>query len=249
MAEKLRLDQALVERGLVESRQKAQALILSGVVRLNGQVADKAGKPVKEDDLVELLQGSQDVARSAEKLRHAFEAFGLKADGKNALDIGSSTGGFTQVLLEKGAAHVLAVDVGQGLMHERFAKDPRVTLLEKTNARTLAPSEMLSAREICAIDVSFISLRLILPRMVEVSPSLEWIMALVKPQFEVGRDHVGKGGIVKDEVAVVAMLESLKSFANELGLETRGLIPSRLKGTKGNQEWLWWLGRKGVELG
>lgn len=241
MKQKLRLDLALVQLGLAESREKAQALVLAGKVLVNGQKVEKAGRPVVLEDRIETLAIRQDVARSAEKLRQAFEDWPVSAQGELAVDVGSSTGGFTQVLLEQGAEAVLAIDVGKGLMHHRIASDPRVSLMEETNARNLVESPNLADRTVAVVDVSFISLKLVLPSVWKVCTNLKWALVLVKPQFEVGREQVGKGGIVKDEVAIAGVLSSLKEFAQEREWETVALAPCKTKGTKGNQEYIWWI--------
>ncbi len=242
---KTRLDQALVARGLAETRQKAQALVLAGLVKVNGVVLSKAGHGVSPEDALELSQTNQDVARSAGKLRQAFEQFPLSAQSRVCLDVGSSTGGFTQVLLEQGAEKVIAVDVGAGLMHERIARNPRVVLMERTNARHLQPTPELAPVTLAVTDVSFISLRLILPAMVAACPNLHTLVALIKPQFEVGREEVGKGGIVKNEAAVTRVREELQQFAATLGLTTQHQVPCTVKGAKGNQEWLWVMEKTG----
>ncbi len=240
-AAKQRLDHALVDRGLAESRQKAQAYIMAGQVLVDDRPVTKAGALVPGDAAIRLKGVDSDVARSAKKLRQAVAAFGLSVEGRTCLDVGASTGGFTQVLLEHDAARVIAVDVGAGLIHESLRQDPRVTLMERTNARHLSPSPTLAPVTLAVMDLSFISLKLVLPAVFPACPALEEVVALVKPQFEVGRDNVGSGGIVRDEKAVMAVLDDLKTFAQEHGWVTQHQTPCDLKGAKGNQEWLWHL--------
>jgi 23S rRNA (cytidine1920-2'-O)/16S rRNA (cytidine1409-2'-O)-methyltransferase len=238
----LRLDTLLVERGLAASRERARALILAGQVRVDGHPAAKAGTPVGVDAAVTLLVPDHPyVGRGGLKLDHALRVFGLAVDGRVALDIGASTGGFTDVLLRQGAARVVALDVGHGQLDWRLRTDPRVIVLEKVNARTLTPEALPpEARlfDIVTIDVSFISLKQILP---VVPPLLAYggdIIALVKPQFEAGRAEVGSGGIVRDDAVRARVVQEIVQHALALGLTRAGLCESPITGMEGNREFL-----------
>jgi 23S rRNA (cytidine1920-2'-O)/16S rRNA (cytidine1409-2'-O)-methyltransferase len=238
----LRLDTLLVERGLAASRERARALILAGQVRVDGRPAGKAGTPVGVDAAVTLLEPDHPyVGRGGLKLEHALSTFGFAVEGRLALDIGASTGGFTDVLLRHGAARVVALDVGHGQLDWRLRSDPRVIVLEKTNARALTP-EMLpvDARrfDIVTIDVSFISLRQILPVVPPLVAPGGDIVALVKPQFEAGRGEVGKGGIVRDDGVRARVVEEIVQHALALGLTRAGLSESPITGMEGNREFL-----------
>jgi 23S rRNA (cytidine1920-2'-O)/16S rRNA (cytidine1409-2'-O)-methyltransferase len=236
----LRLDTLLVERGLAASRERARALILAGQVRVDGQPAGKAGTPVGVDAAVTLVEPDHPyVGRGGLKLEHALRAFGIAVEGRLALDIGASTGGFTDVLLRHGAARVVALDVGNGQLDWRLRSDARVIVLEKTNARTLTP-EMLPADArrfgIVTIDVSFISLRQILPVVPPLVAPGGDIVALVKPQFEAGRDAVGKGGVVRDPAQHRMVLDRVARFSVLHGWHVQGVAVSPLRGPKGNRE-------------
>ena len=242
MKKTLRLDTLLVERGLAASRERARALILAGQVRVDGRPAGKAGTPVGVDAAVTLLEPDHPyVGRGGLKLEHALSTFGFAVEGRLALDIGASTGGFTDVLLRHGAARVVALDVGHGQLDWRLRSDPRVIVLEKTNARTLTP-EMLPADarrfDIVTIDVSFISLRQILPVVPPLVAPGGDIVALVKPQFEAGRGEVGKGGIVRDDGVRTRVVEEIVQHALALGLTRAGLSESPITGMEGNREFL-----------
>ena len=242
MKKTLRLDTLLVERGLAASRERARALILAGQVRVDGRPAGKAGTPVGVDAAVTLLEPDHPyVGRGGLKLEHALSAFGIAVEGRLALDIGASTGGFTDVLLRHGAARVVALDVGHGQLDWRLRSDPRVIVLEKTNARALTP-EMLPADarrfDIVTIDVSFISLRQILPVVPPLVAPGGDIVALVKPQFEAGRGEVGKGGIVRDDGVRARVVEEIVQHALALGLTRAGLSESPITGMEGNREFL-----------
>jgi 23S rRNA (cytidine1920-2'-O)/16S rRNA (cytidine1409-2'-O)-methyltransferase len=226
---KKRLDVALVERGLAETRSQAQALVLAGRVR----GYDKPGTQVDDDTELELKAPPQYVSRGGEKLAHALDAFGIDPAGRDCLDIGSSTGGFTDVLLQRGARRVAAVDVGYGQLHERLRADPRVTVLERTNARHLR--ELPFAADLIVADVSFISLRLVLPPALALAAA-DWEAAvLVKPQFEAGRMEV-KGGVVRNADVRRRVVRGLAEAALEWGGETTGVVDSGLPGPKGNRE-------------
>lgn len=245
---KARLDQLLVARGLAESRTRAQALILAGCVRVNGQVQTRAGLSVDENSELAVETGLPYASRGGFKLAHALDTFGLSPAGLVALDVGASTGGFTDVLLQRGAAHVYAVDVGYGVLDWRLRQDPRVSVLERTNIRyleTLPPRDPTGHQPTLAqcatIDVSFISLRIVLPAVQRLVTSEAWIVALVKPQFEAGPQHVGKGGVVRDPVVHRRVLREVMGVAADLGLTPCGLTRSPITGPAGNVEFLaWW---------
>jgi 23S rRNA (cytidine1920-2'-O)/16S rRNA (cytidine1409-2'-O)-methyltransferase len=241
MEERMRLDQALVERGLHASRSRARDAVLRGSVKVDGVVVDKPAAPVGPASRIEISDPAAGyVSRSALKLLHALDATGFDPKGKVALDIGASTGGFTQVLLERGAAHVFALDVGHGQLDPKIAADRRVTNLEGVNARDLTP-DMLSAEPVgfLASDVSFISLRLALPPALEIAAPGAFGIFLVKPQFEVGREHVGKGGIVRDKALALAAAGGIASWLEgRAGWQVASLMPSPIAGGDGNAEFL-----------
>lgn len=233
-----RLDRLLVTRGLVPTREKAQALILAGRVRVDGARQDKAGARVPPDAAVEVTPGPRWVSRGAVKLEHALHAFSVAVTGRSALDVGASTGGFTQALLAAGAAQVIALDVGRGQLDWSLRQDPRVTVLEGVNARYLQPARLPFAVTLACADVSFISLKRVLPSVAACLTPPGEIVALAKPQFEVGRGRVGRGGIVRDPALHRAVLEDLYAFAVAQGLGLRGLCASPIRGTEGNVEFL-----------
>jgi 23S rRNA (cytidine1920-2'-O)/16S rRNA (cytidine1409-2'-O)-methyltransferase len=237
-----RLDAVLVERGLVASRERARALVLAGQVRINGQTVSKAGTPVPPDAQVTVDQPDHPyVGRGGVKLAHALDVFGLVVAGRTALDIGASTGGFTDALLQHGARHVVALDVGHGQLAWKLRTDDRVTVLEHVNARTLTPDQLPAAARhfgIVTIDVSFISLRQILPALPPLLEEDVDIVALVKPQFEAGRADVGKGGIVRDPAVQERVVEEVTAAAASLGFVRAGLIESPITGMEGNREFL-----------
>jgi 23S rRNA (cytidine1920-2'-O)/16S rRNA (cytidine1409-2'-O)-methyltransferase len=227
---KKRLDVLLVERGLAQSRAQAQALVLAGRVR----GYDKAGTQVDEDAELDVEQPPPYVSRGGEKLAHALDAFAVDPSRRDCLDIGASTGGFTDVLLQRGAARVIALDVGYGQLHDRLRRDARVTVLERTNARELR--ELPFAPELVVADVSFISLRLVLPPALALArPGWEAVV-MVKPQFEAGRGEVGKGGVVRDTEVRRRVVRELAEAALAWGGETAGVVDSGLPGPKGNRE-------------
>jgi 23S rRNA (cytidine1920-2'-O)/16S rRNA (cytidine1409-2'-O)-methyltransferase len=239
-----RLDLALVERGIVDSRSKAQALILARRIRVNGTYVDKAGAPVKEEDVLELVELEHPwVGRGGMKLAGAFESFGLDVAGLVCADIGASTGGFTHVLLERGAEKVYAIDVGYGQLDASLREDSRVVNREKTNARYLDETDFEEPVDFVSIDVSFISLELILPAVSSFLSPRGQVVALIKPQFEVGKADVGKGGIVRDSAKRQAAVDRISAAAQELGFSVHGLIESPVKGAEGNVEYLIWLTR------
>ena len=237
MLARVRLDQALVERGLASSRARAQSLILAGVVRVDGELADKAGKAVAPEARIELVgQDHPWVSRGGVKLAAALDAFGVDPAGRRCLDVGASTGGFTDVMLSRGAAQVVALDVGRGQLDWRLRQDPRVVVMEGVNARLLAPADVPGPFDLVTVDVSFISLRLVLPALIPVLAADGDLVALIKPQFEAGRGQVGRGGVVRDPVVREAAILSVLESARELGLDCRGRIPSPIPGPAGNVE-------------
>jgi 23S rRNA (cytidine1920-2'-O)/16S rRNA (cytidine1409-2'-O)-methyltransferase len=238
----VRLDTLLVERGIAASRERARALILAGSVRVNGQPACKAGTSVSIDADVTVASADHPyVGRGGLKLAHALDTFGIDVTGRTALDIGASTGGFTDVLLQRGAAHVVALDVGHGQLDWKIRSDPRVDVLERVNARTLTAADLPPGRApfgIVTIDVSFISLRHILPVVPPLLRDASDVVALVKPQFEAGRFEVGKGGIVRDAAVQARVIEEITAAADALGLTRAGMTESPIAGMEGNREFL-----------
>jgi len=235
----VRLDLLLVERGLVPSRERARALILAGQVRVNGQPVTKAGAPIKPDAEVVLATPDHPyVSRGGLKLAHALDTFTIDVAGADALDIGASTGGFTDVLLQRGARQVIALDVGHGQLDWRIRNDARVVVLEHVNARHLTPDQAPGPFRIVTIDVSFISLRQILPVVpARLAPDGD-VVALVKPQFEAGRADVERGGLVTDPAIHARVLEQVRSAARAIGLTPMADTPSPITGATGNQEFL-----------
>ncbi len=234
---KTRIDSLLTARGLVESRARAQALIMAGRVLVEDAVVDKAGKLVDPESRVTLKEGLKYVSRGGIKLAGFLDESGLSVDGLVVLDVGASTGGFTDCLLQRGAARIIAVDVGKGILDYRLRNDPRVSVLEGRNIRYMEPSELGGAVvDLAVIDVSFISLEKVLPKVVELLKPRGRIMALVKPQFEVGKGEVGKGGIVRDPAKHRLVVEHIKTFAATLGLSTVAEGTSQITGAKGNKE-------------
>lgn len=234
---KRRLDVALVERGLVESREKAQALILAGKVKVDGQRADKPGRMVGSDARIEVEQGLKYVSRGGIKLEAALARFGVSVEGKACLDVGTSTGGFTDCLLQHGAARVHAVDTGAGQIDWRLRTDERVILHERVNARYLAFEEIAERVDVMACDVSFISVTLLIPALAPLLASGgDWII-LIKPQFEAGRELVGKGGIVRDPEAQRMACEKVTGALQRAGFTTE-LMESPITGAEGNREFL-----------
>jgi 23S rRNA (cytidine1920-2'-O)/16S rRNA (cytidine1409-2'-O)-methyltransferase len=246
---KTRLDLLLVERGLAASRERARALILAGRVLVREQKIDKPGAPVASDAAIRLLGEDQPyVSRGGLKLAAALDHWKIDVNGRACLDVGASTGGFTDCLLQHGAAHVTAIDTGFGQIAMKLRNDPRVTLLERTNARFLEPRQLESSSTaagaaaleptLLAVDVSFISATLVLPAILPAAPSLREAVILVKPQFEAGREHVGKGGIVRDPEAHKLAVERVADCMQTLGWEVVESIPSPITGAEGNREFL-----------
>ncbi len=250
----MRLDQALVERGLAASRERARSLILAGRVLVREQKIDKPGTSIAIDSPIRLLGGDLPyVSRGGLKLAAALEHWQIAVTGRACLDVGASTGGFTDCLLQHGAAHVTAIDTGFGQIHMKLRNDPRVRLLERTNARLLEPKSLepksLELRSLAAfdrdqektllvVDVSFISATLVLPAVLAAAPSLVEAVILVKPQFEAGREHVGKGGIVRDPEAHQLAIDKVAGCVRALGWTVAETIPSPITGAEGNKEFL-----------
>jgi 23S rRNA (cytidine1920-2'-O)/16S rRNA (cytidine1409-2'-O)-methyltransferase len=243
-----RLDERVVREGLAPTRAQAQALILAGRVLVDDAPAEKAGQAVAQDARVRLRgEERRFVSRGGEKLEGALADLGIDPAGKVCLDLGASTGGFVDCLLQHGASRVVAVDVGYGQLDLRLRDDPRVRLLERTNARYLDPADVPEAIELVTVDVSFISATLLLPRIAEIAPAAE-LLVLVKPQFEVGRERVGKGGVVRDDADRAAAVERVREAAEALGYVLRGEAESRLPGPRGNREVFLWMGPAGDEV-
>ena len=241
---KERLDQLLVRRGLVASRALAQRIVLAGQVRLNGQLVLLASTRVAPDAAVEISAPPRFVSRGGEKLEAALQHFRLQPGGWVCADVGASTGGFTDCLLQHGAERVYAIDVGHGQLHWRLQNDPRVILMERTNARAL--KQLPEPVSLVVVDVSFISLRLILSSAAGwLEPDGHWV-ALVKPQFEAGRNQVGKGGVVRDPAVHRQVVQTVLDSAMEAGLFAKGAMRSPLLGPKGNAEFLLWLQKGGA---
>ena len=245
---KVRLDKLLVERGLAASRERAQALVLAGRVLVAEQRVDKPGTPVADDAALRLLGDDlRYVSRGGLKLERALSQYGTNATGRCCVDVGASTGGFTDCLLQHGAHTVLAVDTGYGQIAEKLRTDPRVTLRERCNARLLTPGELLQASPwpitLLTMDVSFISATLVLPAVLAalVEPGKRWegeAVILVKPQFEAGREHVGKGGIVRDQAARQLAIDRVHEAVLALGGRETAIIDSPIRGMEGNHEYL-----------
>ncbi len=243
---KLRLDKLLVDRGLVASRERAQALIIAGKVLVNEQGLDKAGAQVVDDVAVRLLgEDLKYVSRGGLKLERALEHWRIDVNAKVCLDVGASTGGFTDCLLQHGASRVVAIDTGYGQMDFKLRQDPRVRLLEKTNARYVTSDMIGELVDLIVIDVAFISATLVLRPVVSGAfPACaeerrgRQLIVLVKPQFEAGREFVGKGGIVRDEAAQLASVEKVKATLKDLGCSELGVIDSPILGAEGNREFL-----------
>jgi 23S rRNA (cytidine1920-2'-O)/16S rRNA (cytidine1409-2'-O)-methyltransferase len=243
---KLRLDKLLVDRGLAASRERAQALVLAGKVLVNDQKLEKSGAQVEEGAVIRLLDKDlKYVSRGGLKLERALEHWHIDVAGKLCLDVGASTGGFTDCLLQHGATRVISVDTGYGQMDFKLRQDPRVRLLEKTNARYLTGEAIAEKVDLIVIDVAFISATLVLPPVVNAAfpKSLEerrgrQVIVLVKPQFEAGREFVGKGGIVRDEGAQLAAVEKVKRSLLDLACKQTDVIESPILGAEGNREFL-----------
>ncbi len=240
---RVRLDTLLAERGLFASRSRAAASVMAGEVRLGGggERAQKPGQLVDPDVALSVDERPRYVSRGGVKLANALAAFGLDPDGRHALDVGASTGGFTDCLLQGGAAHVVALDVAYGELDWRLRNDARVTVLERSNARGVVGSELPYAPDLVVVDVSFISLTKVLPAVLACAAERFDVLAMVKPQFEVGRGRVGKGGVVRDPDLRRGALVAVAGFGRGLGASVLGFASSGLPGPKGNQESFAWL--------
>ena len=244
---KVRLDTLLAERGLFDSRSRAAASVMAGEVRIGPERrrAEKPGLLVAPDAELEVAEAPPYVSRGGIKLANALAATGVDPAGRHCLDVGASTGGFTDCLLQAGAAHVVAVDVAYGELAWRVRNDPRVTVVERTNARALEPGALPYAPDLVVADVSFISLTKVLPAVLGCAAPRYDCLALVKPQFEVGRDRIGKNGVVRDVDARRAALVDVAHAAQSLGASVMGFAPSGLPGPKGNRETFVWLAEAG----
>ena len=236
---KVRLDRLLVERGLAASREKAQALVMAGEVLVNGQKAVKPGQAVDGQATLEVLERPPYVSRGGWKLAAALDQFGIRVEGRICLDVGASTGGFTDVLLQRGAARVYAVDVGSGQLDWKIRTDPRVVVRERLNARELKFDDIGETAGLVVCDVSFISVTLIVPAVVRLLEPAGEMVILVKPQFEVGKGQVGRGGIVRDPELHRAACERVEKAVKRLNFET-AIMESPVPGAEGNREFLLW---------
>ncbi len=236
VTKKDRLDRLLVELKRVPTRARAKALIMSGRVKVDGEIIDKAGSLVRPDSDIEITEGPEFVSRGGEKLEHAIDHFRPQLEGRVALDVGASTGGFTDCLLKHGVRKVYAVDVGYGQLAWTIRKDPRVVVMDRINARNLKRSMLEEQPEIAVIDVSFISLTLVLAPVADALVDKGKILALIKPQFEAGRDKVGKGGVVRDPKVHKEVIGKVTAHARRLGLLSRGTVESPILGPAGNRE-------------
>lgn len=239
--ERIRLDALMAERGLTASRQKAQALIMAGKVLVDGEVVDKAGRDVSRDSLITLKEANPFVSRAGVKLAGFLDSNSVDVAGITAVDVGASTGGFTDCLLKRGARRVYAIDVGKGLLDVSLRNDPRVVVMEERNIRHLDRNEIGEPADLAVVDVSFISLEKVLERIALLVRDGGHVIALIKPQFEVGKGQVGKGGIVKDPEKHKEVVERITAFASAIGLLPLAVEESTLKGAKGNLEFLIYL--------
>jgi 23S rRNA (cytidine1920-2'-O)/16S rRNA (cytidine1409-2'-O)-methyltransferase len=236
---KSRLDAEMARRGFADSRESARRLVMAGRVRVNSRPAEKPDMRVEADTPIEVMPGGPEYAsRGAYKLIGALDHFKIDVAGRHALDVGASNGGFTDVLLTRGAAKVIALDVGYGQLAMRLRSDARVIVRDRTNIRHVVPGDLPYRPDLIVIDVSFISLRLVLPAALALSAAAAEIIALIKPQFEVGKGKVGKGGIVRDEALRREAVEGILGYARELGLEIAEAIESPIEGAEGNREFL-----------
>jgi len=240
-----RIDAELVDRGLFTSRERARAAVLAGEVRVGGEVVTKAGHPISADAVIEVAERQRYVSRGGDKLAGALEAFDVAIEGRRAVDVGASTGGFTDCLLQRGATSVCAVDVGYGQLAWSLRTDDRVTVFERTNIRHADPAVLGAPFDIVVIDVSFISLRIVMDSLLQLLGDSGDLVALVKPQFEAGKGRVGKRGVVKDPEVHVDVLEAAVATAQNGGLVVRGLTFSPIKGPEGNIEFWMWAARDG----
>src|SRR5213595_2869568 len=238
MPKKLRLDQLLVGKGLFPSREQARRAVMAGDVKVGTRIAVKPSELLEEEAPISIKPAPKYVGRGALKLESALDHFKVDVHGKTALDIGASTGGFTDCVLQRGAEKVYAVDVGYGQLDWKLRNDPRVIVLEKTNARFLTPEKIPEPVDVCVMDVSFISLTLILPNAFALLKPDGVILALIKPQFELQRSDVGKDGIVRDPRLHQKAQDKIVAFVNNLGHVVAGIAPAAIKGADGNQEFL-----------
>lgn len=245
---KQRIDQAIVDRGLAPTRAKAQALILAGAVFVDGQKRTKAGEQIRADAHIELQAALPFVSRGGVKLDHALHTFPINVAERSWIDVGASTGGFTDVLLQRGAARVYAIDVGYGHLDYRLRNDARVVVIERTNIRQLQALPDGTLADGGVVDVAFISLKLVLPAMQRLLQPDAPIVALVKPQFEAGQHDVGRGGVVRDPRVHARVLSDIANLAASIGLTPHGLTPSPITGPAGNREFLLWIGGAGPTL-
>ncbi len=246
MAEKERLDVLLVEKGLVESRERAKALIMAGQVYIDNQKCDKAGQNFEVSVTPEIRgETLKYVSRGGLKLEKAMQEFPIFLDGKKCMDIGASTGGFTDCMLQNGAKHVFSVDVGYGQFAWKLRQDERVTNMERTNIRYVTPDDIGTSLDFASIDVSFISLRLVLPVAFNLLGDNGEVVALIKPQFEAGREQVGKKGVVRDIKVHYSVVKNITDFAENIGFFAEGLSYSPIKGPEGNIEYLIYLKKQG----
>lgn len=249
MSEKQRLDAELVARGIIQSREQAKAAIMAGQVYVNNQKADKAGEAVTPDDKIEFRgENLKYVSRGGLKLEKAMELYGFKLDDKICMDVGASTGGFTDCMLQKGATKVYSIDVGYGQLAWKLRQDERVVNLERTNVRYITNEQVPDIVDFVSIDVSFISLGLVIPVLVPFLSDEAMMVCLVKPQFEAGKDKVGKHGVVRDPATHIEVLERAVGFARNAGFGIVGLEFSPIKGPQGNIEYLMVLTRKDTDL-
>ena len=243
---RIRLDHLLVDRGIAPTRERARAVILAGIVRVGEEQVDKAGALVAHDAEIRLLREDHPyVSRGGLKLKGALDHFGISVRGRICLDVGASTGGFTDCLLQEGAARVYAVDVGYGQLAWRLRQDHRVVSLERTNIRYFDGRGLDQAIDFATIDASFISLRLVVPAVIRLTGERSAILALIKPQFEVGREEVQKKGVVKSPALHARVLEEMKAFFRTLDLDVRGTVESALQGPAGNREFFLYAAKSG----
>jgi len=234
----------LVQRGLAETRELARKMIMAGLVEVDEALVDKPGKPVSTSSKIRVRQPFPPyVSRGGLKLEAALDHFRVDVKGQTILDVGASTGGFTDCLLQRGAGWVIAVDVGYGLLHWKLRNDPRVKILERTNIRHLTPEDMEGPVDGAVIDVSFISLKLVIPPVSSLLKDEAYILALIKPQFEVGKGQVGKGGVVRDPALHEQVIGSIEEFSKAIGWRVMGHMPSPILGPKGNREFFIYLRR------
>ena len=236
---KERLDVLLVKKGLAESREKAKAIIMSGIVYVDNNKEDKAGQTFNEDALIEVRGNTlRYVSRGGLKLEKAMNCFGVTLEGKIAMDVGASTGGFTDCMLQNGAVKVYSVDVGHGQLAWKLRNDERVVCMEKTNIRYVTPDDVADKIDFASIDVSFISLKKVLPAVYDLLTDVGEVVCLIKPQFEAGREKVGEKGVVREQSVHVEVVDMIVSFAREMGFVTLDLSYSPIKGPEGNIEYL-----------